>query len=748
MDPRIENLKSTTFFGKRLTRRQIAEIQETVGRFPKLSRHELGQTICVHLGWQTPKGSNRIQLTLRVLEELEQLGILTLPALNPALGRGRQRPVEATERTAPQPALEERLAELAPLALQVAAEPEQVAEWNEWVERYHPLGYRRPLGPHLRYFLLDRQGRKLGCLLFGFAAGKVACRDAWIGWQGQAHRKHLDLIVGNSRFLLFPWVRVKNLASHTLGLALRQLPQDWQRRHGYRPVLVETFVDPQQYKATCYRAANWRFLGLTQGRQAKGSEPAKPAKGVYVYPLQRAWRTILLHGPQAAARPRQRAPQAVPEAEDRFVQLWQGLIGTVVRVAGEHDRQWLRRQRVLNTLLVVLFVFRLVFAPDRQGYALTLAELWEQCRRLGVQLPQPQPVSASSMCEARAKVRADVFQRLHRAILAQAPRDAPGERWQGHRAFAVDGSKLNLPRPLLREGYRTPAPTAHYPQGLLSCLYQLRAQLPVDFDLHAHGDERRAALAHLPALAPGDIVVYDRGYYSFRLLHAHAERSLQAVFRLQRNANALFRDFVLGDRSDAVVTVPPSDEALRQCPQAALRPCRVRLVKYTAGATAYTLATTLLDRQRYPIAKLADLYHARWGVEELYKISKKLLTVEEFHGHSERGVKQELFAHFSLIAMTRLFTNHGEAGFRAGPGEHGQAALQANFKHGLRTVGRSLEALFLLHAATLARTVGEILGSIAKCRHRRRPHRSFPRQSLKPASKWRSRQANSAATTA
>ncbi len=220
------------------------------------------------------------------------------------------------------------------------------------------------------------------------------------------------------------------------------------------------------------------------------------------------------------------------------------------------------------------------------------------------------------------------------------------------------------------------------------------------------------------------------------------------MFRLQRNANALFRAFILGDRSDAVVTVPPSDEARRQCPQAALRPCRVRLVKYTAGATAYTLATTLLDRQRYPIAKLADLYHARWGVEELYKISKKLLTVEEFHGHSERGVKQELFAHFSLIAMTRLFTNHSEAGFRAGPGEHGKAAMQANFKHGLRTVGRSLEALFLLHAATLARTVGEILGSIAKCRHRRRPNRSFPRQSLKPASKWRSRQANSAATTA
>ena len=94
------------------------------------------------------------------------------------------------------------------------------------------------------------------------------------------------------------------------------------------------------------------------------------------------------------------------------MQLWQGIIGTVVRVAGEYDRQWQQRQRVLNTLLVVLFVFRLVFAPDRQGYALTLAELWEQCRRLEVALPQPQPVSASSICAARAKIHADVFRRI------------------------------------------------------------------------------------------------------------------------------------------------------------------------------------------------------------------------------------------------------------------------------------------------------------------------------------------------
>ena len=221
------------------------------------------------------------------------------------------------------------------------------------VQRYHPLGYRRPLGTHLRYFLLDRHERKLGCLLFDFATRKLACRDAWIGWAGEAHRQQLQLVVRNARFLLFPWVRVENLASKTLGLAVRQLPQDWQREHGYRPVLVETFVDPERHKATCNRAANWQCLGQTQARGARGGVEAKTPKQVYVQPLHRDWQAILRQGPRAAAKAAKPRPRALPQAvaDDGFVSLWQGIVGTLVRVAGEHDRQWLRRQRALNTLL-------------------------------------------------------------------------------------------------------------------------------------------------------------------------------------------------------------------------------------------------------------------------------------------------------------------------------------------------------------------------------------------------------------
>ena len=301
MDPRIRQLRSTTFGGQRLTRRQIADIQQTVATFPLLSRTELGHTVCVHLRWQTPNGRNRIQQAMGLLEELARLGVLTLPTRQ-GPGRGRQRPVVPGAGSDPQEEIAGPLADLTPLELELAREPEQVAAWNAWVQRYHPLGYRQPIGNHIRYVLRERRGRPLGCLLFDFAARQLVCRDRWIGWQQQAYRPHLQLVVRNARYLLFPWVRVKHLASHALGLATRQLPGDWEQLHGYRPVLCESYVNVTQYAGTCYRAANWQRIGETAGRTKDGPAKAKPPKQVYVYPLQRDWRRILRHGRARAKR--------------------------------------------------------------------------------------------------------------------------------------------------------------------------------------------------------------------------------------------------------------------------------------------------------------------------------------------------------------------------------------------------------------------------------------------------------------
>ena len=258
-------------------------------------------------------------------------------------------------------------------------------------------------------------------------------------------------------------------------MAVRRLADDWEQQHGCRPVLVETFVNSSRFDGACYRAANWLDLGETRG--GKGKAP----KRVYVYPLSADFREVLLHGPQRTAPRRKAKPRAAPRlaADDPFLLAWQELVGAATAAATAHDRVWQLRRRVINTLLVVLFVYRLMFSGN--GYTATLAALWQQCQACGIPLPPAEPVAASSMSAARAKVDKAIFKSLHAEILKRAE----SSQWKGHRVFAVDGSKINLPRPLLRAGYPLPQERAHYPQGLLSCLYELAPKLPIDFDLHA-----------------------------------------------------------------------------------------------------------------------------------------------------------------------------------------------------------------------------------------------------------------------
>lgn len=285
MGHRIRQLRSTILGGQRLTRRHPADRHHVAPAEP----HRTGPHGLRAPALADPNGRKLLQQARGLLEERERFGILTLPARR-GPGRGRQRPVGPGSGSDPQEAIGGTLADLTPLALERAREPEQVAAWNAWVQRYHLLGCRQPIGAHMRYL---RRGRPLGCLLFDFAARQLACRDRWIGWQRQAYRRQLPLVVvRNAHYLLFPWVEARNLASHALGLATRQLPGDWERLHGYRPVLYETCVNPTQSAGTCDRAANWQLIGQTKGQAKDGPAKAKPPKQVWVYPLQR----ILLDG--------------------------------------------------------------------------------------------------------------------------------------------------------------------------------------------------------------------------------------------------------------------------------------------------------------------------------------------------------------------------------------------------------------------------------------------------------------------
>ena len=746
-DDAIEQLKSTTFSDRRFTRKQISEIQVTVKTFSNLSRRELGHTICELHQWVTPSGSDKIQSCLSTLEEMEALGLFTLPVKKKTC-RGPQKKIIWTDKTCEQPVIDCHLAELGPITLEKAITKDERALWNEFIERYHYLKYRAPMGNHLRYFIVDNKGRKLGCLLFSFATWSLAPRDQWIGWEPDERKKNLKLVLNNNRFLIFPWVNVKCLASKALSIAVGQIEEDWQDIHGYRPVLLETFVDPTKYKGTCYQASNWENIGETQGRASSKETKQTSKKHIYMYALEANFRHQLCTTKSNRSTPKKSPPKLndlkTPyTSSDPFVTLWQNIITTVSYVAEEFDEQWQKRKRILNTMLIMLFIFRLVFSKNKQGYAITISELWAQCRTMNIPLPQYKPVAASAFCSARAKVDPLIFKTLNTEIIHAYQTQDKTARWKTHRIFAVDGSKIHLPVQLKKQGYRTPSEHSYYPQGLLSCLYQLKSNIPTDFSLVAHEDERKVALTHLQSLEQNDIVIFDRGYFSYVMLHAIITRGLHGVFRLKNKTYKIIDAFIASDETDKSVTIEPTGDTrkkiLSKNPSLDCIPLTLRLIKYTHSGTPYVIGTTLIDRVLYEQSAFSDLYHSRWGIEELYKISKELIDVEDFHGQTICGVKQELYAHFVLISIARIFSNESDAHFNRDKNteEKKGSKIKVNMKNCLITLARNLEALFLQQKEFMRKTVDTIMNTVSRCYQKERPNRSYKRESKKPIKKWR-----------
>jgi SRSO17 transposase len=203
-----------------------------------------------------------------------------------------------------------------PVTVEVASHSPLELLWDRLVRGYHYLGYQKLLGHRLKY-LVFLQDRPVAALAFSAPARVLRVRDQWIGWSAAQRKAHLDRIVGNSRFLILPWVAVKNLASHVLAHALARLPQDWAARFGTRPWLVETFVDPARFQGTCYRAANWQHLGQTfgSGKQGTGYVYHGIVKEVYVYALAPRFRT-LIGCQQRAVSPSHRPPPSLATVED------------------------------------------------------------------------------------------------------------------------------------------------------------------------------------------------------------------------------------------------------------------------------------------------------------------------------------------------------------------------------------------------------------------------------------------------
>ena len=283
--------------------------------------------------------------------------------------------------------------------------------------------------------------------------------------------------------------------------------------------------------------------------------------------------------------------------------------------------------------------------------------------------------------------------------------------------FAVDGTKMSLPRGPVDAGYPLPNAGAHYPQGLVSCLYRLDTRVPVDFPLSARACERTAALGHLHALGAGDVVAFDRGYLSFGTLHAVIRAGAHPVFRLQASGAADFRDFMAGGGAEAVVAASPGPDARRELarrrPGERFDPVDVRPVRRRTDGDDFNLAATLLDAD-VSADGLGDPCHGRWGIEEPYRVSGKTVAVDGFHGRTGRGVRQEPCAHFNPVAMTRLLSGHGD-GPLADMRGHGKERQAVNFRNAVAVVAANLEETPLARADAVARAVTRMAEGIPGC---------------------------------
>jgi hypothetical protein len=295
-----ETMVSAGLDGRQITPAELEAARQTVRLCSGLSRLELARTICEHWDWVTASGSHKVTACLKVLEEWEEQGLLRLPGKRRMMrwNTDQASGARATARTEPGTPLVGRLSEVGAVWLEVVQDQKAGRLWNEYVDRYHYLGYRQPMGCSQRYFIQSAVGL-LGCVLMAGAAKAMRQRDQWIGWDGACRRKNLPWVINNTRLLIFPWVRLRHLGSHVLGQLARRAGADWQQRWGYRPLLMETFVDPAKFPGTCYQAAGWIELGRTTGRglaRAGGVYQSMP-KIIYVKELAEDARKRLCGGP-------------------------------------------------------------------------------------------------------------------------------------------------------------------------------------------------------------------------------------------------------------------------------------------------------------------------------------------------------------------------------------------------------------------------------------------------------------------
>ena len=280
--------------GRLLTETDILFIRELIAEHPGLSRRALSKRLCEAWDWRQPNGELRDMVCRGLMLELHRQRLIELPPVRvrpPNNVVVRKKPARVSVDQTP---LAGSLAELRPLEFHLARRTADETLVDGLIEEHHYLGYTRPVGEHLKY-LISSHGRPLGCLSFCSAPRHLGPRDRFIGWSQEERRRNIRFVAYNTRYLILPWVEVPHLASHVLGRIARSLSADWERTYGHPVYFVETFVDPERFRGTCYRAANWIVLGRTTGRgkDAPTRKQTRPKKDVLGYPLTRSFRELL-----------------------------------------------------------------------------------------------------------------------------------------------------------------------------------------------------------------------------------------------------------------------------------------------------------------------------------------------------------------------------------------------------------------------------------------------------------------------
>jgi Domain of unknown function (DUF4338) len=280
--------------GRVITAQDLEFIREFIKHHPGLSRRRLSARLCQAWQWKQANGALCDMVCRGLLLMLHRAGEIELPPVrqispNPFVRRVPPAPVLID-----QTPLTGALSEIKPIAIEQVRRTAHEPLFNGLIEHHHYLGYEQPVGEHLKY-LVWAQRRPIACLAWSSAPRHLGSRDRYIGWSATARRRNIRLVAYNTRFLILPWIRVLHLASHILGQVTNSLSHDWEQMYGHPIYFAETFIDPARFRGTCYRAANWRFLGMTTGRgkASTSKRPNRSFKEVLGYPLTPRFRELL-----------------------------------------------------------------------------------------------------------------------------------------------------------------------------------------------------------------------------------------------------------------------------------------------------------------------------------------------------------------------------------------------------------------------------------------------------------------------